>query len=69
MIKKEKESPLWWTVVKLVMLAVALIGGTGLALWYVAQHQSLSMPDPAKAPVTPSSSWGIVHDSPIAPKR
>ena len=64
---KEKEPPLWWTVLKLVVLAVALIGGTGLALWYAAQHQRFD--DPAVAPVTPSSSWGIVNDSPINPKR
>ena len=64
---KEKESPLWLTLLKLVVLAVALIGGTGFILWYVAQHQNL--PDPAVAPVTPSSSWGIVSDSPLKPKR
>lgn len=64
---KEKESPLWWTLLKLVVLAVALIGGTGFILWYVAQHQNL--PDPAVAPVTPGSSWGIVSDSPLKPKR
>ena len=64
---KDKDPPLWWTVLKLVLLAVVLIGGTGFVLWYVAQHQKL--PDPAVAPVTPSSSWGIASDSPLKPKR
>ena len=67
MPKKDKEPPLWLTVLKLVVLATVLIGGTGFALWYVAKHQKL--PDPAVAPVTPSSSWGIANDSPIKPKR
>ena len=67
MPKKDKEPPLWLTVLKLVVLATVLIGGTGFALWYVAKHQKL--PDPAVAPVTPSNSWGIANDSPIKPKR
>ena len=67
MAKKDKEPPLWLTVLKLVVLATVLIGGTGFALWYVAQHQKLA--DPAVAPVTSGSSWGIANDSPIKPKR
>ena len=67
MVPKKKETPLWLTVLKLVVLATVLIGGTGYALWYVAENQSL--PDPAVAPVTSSSSWGIANDSPIKPKR
>ena len=67
MLKKDKETPLWLTLLKLVVLAAVLLGGTGYALWYVAQHQKLA--DPAVAPVTPSNSWGIVIDSPIKPKR
>ncbi len=58
---------MWVTTLKLIILAVVLIGGTGLALWYVAEHQQL--PDPAVAPVTPSNSWGIANDSPLKPKR
>ncbi len=67
MVKKNKETPLWLTVVKLVLLAVTLIGGTGYLLWYVAEHQKLA--DPSVAPVTPGNSWGIVTDSPLRPKR
>ncbi len=67
MLKKEKETPLWLTVLKLVVLATVLIGGTGFVLWYVAKHQKLA--DPAVAPVTPSNSWGIANDSPLKPKR
>ena len=65
---QKKETPLWWTALKLVLLAVALIGGTGLALWYAAEHQKLQL-DPAVAPVTSGSSWGIAGDSPLKPKR
>ena len=64
---EEKESRLWWTLLKLVVLATVLIGGTGFALWYVAQHQKLA--DPAVAPITPGSAWGIASDSPLKPKR
>ena len=64
---KKEEPPLWWTVVKLVLLATVLIGGTGFILWYIAERQDL--PDPAVAPVTPGSSWGIANDSPLKPKR
>ena len=63
---QKKETPLWWTVIKLVLLAVVMIGGTGYILWYVAQHQ---LDDPTVAPVTPSSAWGIARDSPLNPKR
>ena len=64
---KEKEPALWWTVLKLVVIATVLIVGTGYALWYVAENQKLA--DPAVAPVTPGSAWGIVIDSPLKPKR
>ncbi len=64
---QKTETPVWVTTLKLVLLAVVLIGGTGLVLWYVADKQKL--PDPAVAPVTTSSSWGIANDSPIKPKR
>ncbi|OYU43363.1 MAG: hypothetical protein CFE44_18790 [Burkholderiales bacterium PBB4] len=67
MPKKKEEPPFWLTVLKLVVIATVLIGGTGFALWYIAEHQKLD--DPAKPAVTPSSSWGIANDSPIRPKR
>ncbi len=67
MKKKPQETPLWLTVIKLLVIATVLIGGTGYLLSYVADRQSLA--DPAVAPVTPSNSWGIATDSPIKPKR
>lgn len=67
MPKKDKETPVWLTLLKLVVLAVVLIGGTGFILWYIAEHQKLA--DPAIAPVTPGGAWGIANDSPIKPKR
>ena len=66
---KPEEKPLWITVLKLILLATTIIGGTGLALWYVAQHQQQQQIDPTIAPVTPSSSWGLANDSPLKPKR
>ena len=67
MKKKNQEPPLWQTVVKLLVIATVLIGGTGYLLSYIAARQKL--PDPSVAPATPSNSWGIATDSPIKPKR
>lgn len=64
---QKKEPPLWWTILKLLIIATVLIGGTGYILMVVADNQRLA--DPAVAPVTPGSSWGIVVDSPLKPKR
>jgi hypothetical protein len=62
-----KEPNVWITALKLVLLAAAIIGVVGLALWYAAQTQRFD--DPTKPAVTPASSWGIVNDSPLSPRR
>jgi len=48
-----------------VIGAIVLIGGVGLALWWVDKEQS-KQPSPAVKPADP---WGIVNDSPIRPRR
>ncbi len=59
------EPPLWLTVAKLVIGAIVLIGGVGLALWWVDKEQS-KQPSPAVKPADP---WGIVNDSSIRSRR
>jgi hypothetical protein len=58
----DDESPLWVTVLKLVIGLVVIIGGVGFALWY-AQGMDTGTPAPA------SDAWGISHDSPLRMKR
>ena len=70
----EDETKLWVTVMKLVIGALLLVGGVGLALWIAAQGPAYS---PAleqakqevreKSPKSPStdSTWGISKDSPL----
>jgi uncharacterized iron-regulated membrane protein len=65
-MKQEKETPIWLTILKLVVLATVLIGGVGLVLWWAARQQS-SVASPAVS--APSQPWGIVGDSPIRNKR
>lgn len=62
-MKKKDDPPLWLIVTKLVLGATLLIGGVGLALWYVDQAQSDAI-GPAK-----NEGWGIVTDSPIRSNR
>ena len=62
-MKRKEEPKLWVTVLKLVVGAVVLIGGVGLALWYVDKVQG--PPQISK----PGSDWGIVGDSPLRGKR
>lgn len=71
------EPSAWLTALKLLLIAAALIGGVGLALWLASQM-------PASSPAleasqqevqqknsssgtssSPSKSWGIAKDSPI----
>jgi hypothetical protein len=68
---EEKEPSLWLTVVKLLLIAVFLIGGTGLALWYVDQVQVREQPPLGSNAGTGegSSGWGIVGDSPLRKNR
>lgn len=65
--EKDKDPNVWVTALKLILLAAAIIGALGLALWYAAHLQRFE--DPNKSPVTPASSWGIANDSPLRPKR
>jgi flagellar basal body-associated protein FliL len=61
----DKETPLWLTLLKLVVVLIVLIGGVGFALVWVDEEQS-KQPSPAEKPADP---WGIVKDSPIHPRR
>jgi hypothetical protein len=64
MKNNDEEPPIWVTVVKLVVIAVVLIGGTGLALWYVDQMQTRDQP-PGLSSGSNKPDWGIVGDSPL----
>jgi cytoskeletal protein RodZ len=66
-VDEKKEPRVWIIALKLAALAFVIIAGVGLALWYVAKEQRFDNPN--KPPDTPASSWGIVNDSPIRPKR
>jgi len=66
-VEDEKKSNVWITALKLVALAVFIIGGVGAALWFAAHDQRFD--EPNKPPNTPANSWGIVNDSPIRPKN
>ena len=65
-MKQEKETPVWLTIIKLIVLATVLIGGVGLALRWAGRQQSTSSPPAVSAP---SQSWGIAGDSPVRSKR
>jgi hypothetical protein len=70
-MNKDEEPKLWVTVLKLVVIAVVLIGGTGFALWYVDQVQVSQQPGLGSGAGSGSGSkgWGIVGDSPLRPNR
>jgi hypothetical protein len=63
-LKPDQEPSVWLTVLKLVLVAVCLIGGVGLALWVAGETQEA--PAPAS---TSQGDWGIVGDSPVRFKR
>jgi hypothetical protein len=67
-MNEDEETNVWLTVIKLVLGAALIIGGTGFALWYFSKEQERSQP------VEPATSgkvkgWGIVNDSPIRNRR
>jgi len=64
----DDEPPVWVTALKLLAIAVVLIGGTGLALWLVDQNQMRDQP-PGLSTGTNKPDWGIVTDSPLRPNR
>lgn len=59
----DDEPSVWVTVLKLVVGAIILIGGTGLALWYVDQVQESAKPGLGSG--MGSHDWGIVKDNPL----
>lgn len=72
--QKDAEPKVWVTVVKLLIGALLLIGGVGLALWLAAQGPTYSpameqaqQEVRAKSPksTSPDGSWGISKDSPL----
>ena len=65
-MEEEKKPNVWWLALKLVVVALVILGAVGLALWYAAHKQRFD--DPNKPPDTPAKSWGIVNDSPLRPK-
>jgi uncharacterized membrane protein len=65
-MKQEKETPVWLTIIKLIVLATVLIGGVGGALWLAGLSQNTTTPQAVSAP---SQSWGIAGDSPVRSKR
>ena len=65
-MKQEKETPVWLTALKLILIAVVLIGGVGLALRWAGTRQDTNTPPAVSAP---SQSWGIAGDSPVRSKR
>ena len=71
MKKYAKEPKLWVTLLKLLTIAVVLIGGTGLALWYVDKLQVQAQPGlgSSNGSGAGSTGWGIASDSPLNGRR
>ena len=63
----EKEPSVWITALKLVALALLIIGAVGFALWWAKIDQRFDNSN--TPPETPASAWGIANDSPIRPRR
>lgn len=65
---EEEEPKVWVTVIKLVLGAALLIGGTGFTLWYFSKEQERARPtEPASSAVV--KGWGIAGDSPLRKNR
>ena len=63
MAKNDDDEPVWRTVIKLIVVATVILGGTWLMLSYFGGQQSDPLArDPAHSG---KSDWGIVNDSPI----
>ncbi len=56
----DDEPKFWVTCVKLLIIAVTIIGGVGLTLWY-AERLGLG----GDLITAPQDSWGIANDSPL----
>ena len=71
MSNRDDEPRLWVTVLKLAIGFVILVGGTGLALWYVDKGQENALPalGTGAGSGDGSTGWGIVGDSPLRPNR
>ena len=65
MNKDDEDPPIWVTVIKLVAIAVVLIGGTGVALWYVNSLQEREQPSMGMGTGNNKLDWGIVSDNPV----
>lgn len=71
------ESKTWLIALKLLLIAAALIGAVGLALWYAslrpesspaleaAQQEVHEKKSGSGTSSSPGKSWGIAKDSPI----
>ena len=76
---KDNEPNTWLSALKIVLAVAVIIGTIGFGLWY-ANQRPVSSPalEQAKEEVQRKSpgkrsssddSWGIVHDSPIRPRK
>jgi cytoskeletal protein RodZ len=74
---EDGETKTWLIALKLLLIAAALIGAVGLALWYAsqlpesspaleaAQQEVHEKKSSASTSSSSSKSWGIAKDSPI----
>lgn len=65
-MKKNEEPKLWVTILKLLAIAIVLIGGVGGALWWASTIEQSNSPSPGGSSV---KDWGIANDSPLRGKR
>ena len=60
----DKDKPLWKTVLKLALGAIALIIFVSVGIYFTIKYNTYAPPESA-----PTSDWGIVTDSPIHRRR